>query len=90
MVEVKPAGNDAWLTANSNQVTPYWSRHHLVLLTDYRDFLPIGEDADGNPAFWRVVDARALAVLPSTQTCNESLHSNLGAILFKYLDPWKQ
>ena len=50
VVEVKPAGDDAWLTAQSDQVTRYWGRYRLVLVTNYRDFLLVGEDANGNPA----------------------------------------
>ena len=50
VVEVKSAEDDAWLTAESAQVSKYWSRYRLVLVTNYRDFLLVGEDANGNPA----------------------------------------
>ena len=50
VVEVKPAQDDAWLTAESAQVSRYWGRYRLVLVTNYPDFLMVGEDADGNPA----------------------------------------
>ena len=40
VVEVKPAADDAWLTADSNQVSRYWGLYRLVL---------VGEDAQGNP-----------------------------------------
>ena len=49
VVEVKPAGNDAWLTASSDQVSRYWGRYRLVLVTNTRDFVLVGEDAQGNP-----------------------------------------
>ena len=49
VVEVKPAGDDAWLTAASDQVTRYWGRYRLVLVTNTRDFVLVGEDAQGNP-----------------------------------------
>ena len=49
VVEVKPAGDDAWLTADSNQVSRYWDRYRLVLVTNTRDFVLVGEDAQGNP-----------------------------------------
>ena len=39
VVEVKPAGDDAWLTADSNQVSRYWGRYRLVLVTNTRDFV---------------------------------------------------
>ena len=50
MVEVKPAGDDAWLTAESSQVSRYWDRYRLVLVTNTRDFVLLGEDAQGRPA----------------------------------------
>ena len=49
VVEVKPAGDDAWLTADTNQVSRYWGRYRLVLVTNTRDFVLVGEDAQGNP-----------------------------------------
>ena len=39
--------DDAWLTAGSTQVSRYWSRYRLVLVTNYRDFVLVGEDAPG-------------------------------------------
>ena len=50
VMEVKSAQDDAWLTADSAQVSRYWGRYRLVLVTNYRDFVLVGEDADGNPA----------------------------------------
>ena len=49
VVEVKPASDDAWLTAESDQVSRYWSLYRLVLVTNTRDFVLVGEDAQGNP-----------------------------------------
>ena len=49
VVEVKPAGDDAWLTAEGAQVSKYWSRYRLVLVTNTRDFVLLGEDTAGNP-----------------------------------------
>ena len=49
VVEVKPADDDAWLTASGDQVSRYWGRYGLVLVTNTRDFVLIGEDAAGNP-----------------------------------------
>ena len=69
VVEVKGAGDDARLTAESNQVTHYWGRYRLVLVTNLRDFVLVGADAAGRPAkletlrlaedaddFWRRLD----------------------------------
>ena len=49
VVEVKPVDDDAWLTAEGNQVSRYWSRYGLVLVTNTRDFVLLGEDAEGTP-----------------------------------------
>ena len=50
VVEVKAASDDAWLTADSAQVSRYWERYRLVLVTNTRDFVLLGEDAQGKPA----------------------------------------
>ena len=50
VVEVKPVGDDAWLTAESDQVSRYWNRYRLVLVTNTRDFVLLGENAQGRPA----------------------------------------
>ena len=60
MVEVKSAQDDAWLTAESQQVSRYWTRYRLVLVTNTRDFVLVGEDASGQPATletFRVADS---------------------------------
>ena len=49
VVEVKSAGDDAWLTAEGDQVSRYWTRYRLVLVTNTRDFVLLGGDAAGNP-----------------------------------------
>ena len=50
VIEVKSADDDAWLTAESDQVSRYRDRYRLVLVTNTHDFLLVGEDADGLPA----------------------------------------
>ena len=50
VVEVKSASDDAWLTAESAQVSGYWEMYRLVLVTNTRDFVLLGEDAQGRPA----------------------------------------
>ena len=49
VVEVKSLEDDAWLTAEGNQVTRYWSRYRLVLVTNGRDFVLVGDNAAGLP-----------------------------------------
>ncbi len=48
-VEAKPPGDDAWLAAAGGQVARYWGRHRLVLVTNTRDFVLVGDDG-GRPA----------------------------------------
>ena len=50
VVEVKRVGGDAWVTANSDQVSRYWGRYRLVLVTNLRDFVLVGADASDDPA----------------------------------------
>ena len=49
VVEVKAADDDAWLTAAGDQVSRYWGRYRLVLVTNLRDFVLVGEDGAGQP-----------------------------------------
>ncbi len=50
VVEVKTPDDDAWLTADSAQVSRYRNRYRTVLVTNTRDFVLVGEDASGRPA----------------------------------------
>ena len=50
VVEVKPVGDDARATAAGAQASRYWERYRLVLVTNMRDFVLVGEDAAGRPA----------------------------------------
>ena len=50
VVEVKPARDDAWLTADSDRVSGYWGLYRLVLVTNTRAFVLPGEDSRRNPA----------------------------------------
>ena len=47
VVEVKSAGVDAWLVADSDQVNRYWGRYQLVLVTNTRDFVLVGPNPAG-------------------------------------------
>ncbi len=49
VVEVKPADDDAWLTAEGDQVSRYWEKYRLVLVTNTRDFVLVGEGPQGKP-----------------------------------------
>ena len=49
VIEVKPVADDAWLTAESDQVAAYWQGYRQVLVTNARDFVLVGEDDAGQP-----------------------------------------
>ncbi len=49
VVEVKTTDDDAWLTAEGDQVSRYWNHYRLVLVTNTRDFILVGEDGSGLP-----------------------------------------
>ena len=86
VVEVKGVGDDVWLTAESDQVSRYWDRYRLVLVTNLRDFVLVGANGVGGPVkleafrlaadaddFWRKMETpRAFA-------------RNVGAGLGEYL-----
>ena len=48
VIELKPLNDDAFLTATGSQVRKYLSRYRLVLVTNLRDFVLLGEDSLGN------------------------------------------
>lgn len=50
VIEVKPTKDDAWTTADGKQVSRYWGKYRQVLVTNYRDFILVGQDAEGRPA----------------------------------------
>ena len=50
VVEVKSVEDDAWLTAESDQVSRYWGRYRLVLVTNLRAFVLLGVDGSGDQA----------------------------------------
>ena len=86
VVEVKSASDDAWLTAESDQVSRYWSRYRLVLVTNTRDFVLVGEDTAGHPATletFRLADS-AEAFTRSLETPHTLAHE-VGAGLGEYL-----
>jgi hypothetical protein len=49
VVEAKPTSNDVFLTADGAQVSKYWKAYRQVLVTNFRDFLLVGADAEGKP-----------------------------------------
>src|SRR5208282_2398930 len=47
VIEVKSTRDDAWITADGEQVSRYWGKYRQVLVTNYRDFVLVGQDAEG-------------------------------------------
>ena len=47
VMEVKGTGDDVWQTARSAQVTRYLDTYGQVLVTNYRDFVLLGQDTTG-------------------------------------------
>jgi REP element-mobilizing transposase RayT len=50
VIEVKSTKDDAWVTADGEQVSRYWGKYRQVLVTNYRDFVLVGQEADGKCA----------------------------------------
>ena len=50
VIEVKSPSEDVGLTAESSQVSGYWENYRVVLVTNTRDFILLGEDLEGRPA----------------------------------------
>jgi hypothetical protein len=48
-IEIKPTGDDVDAVAESDQVGRYLTRYRQVLVTNYRDFILVGLNPDGNP-----------------------------------------
>lgn len=49
VIEIKATDDDTWVTTESEQVSKYWNKYQLVLVTNYRDFVLVGKDKSGNP-----------------------------------------
>jgi hypothetical protein len=47
VIEIKSTSDDAWITADGQQVSKYWGRYNQVLVTNYRDFVLVGRDPEG-------------------------------------------
>ena len=50
VIEAKGTGDDAWVTVDTKQVSKYWDKYRQVLVTNYRDFVLLGQDDKGQPA----------------------------------------
>jgi hypothetical protein len=70
VIEMKPVSDDAWLTAQAKQVSGYFAAYRLVIVTNLRDFIIVGEGPDGQAekreSFRLAKDAAAFWELVST------------------------
>ena len=86
VVEVKPAGDDAWVTADSAQVSRYWGLYRLVLVTNTRDFVLLGEDPQGNPVKLETFRlAESAADFESKLQHPRAFANSVGSALAEYL-----
>ena len=86
VLEVKSADDDAWLTVGSAQVSKYWSKYRLVLVTNTRDFVLLGEDSAGQPTkleTFRI--AESVTEFESQLQTPRAFANNVGAALGEYL-----
>ena len=86
VLEVKSADDDAWLTVGSDQVSKYWSKYRLVLVTNTRDFVLLGEDSAGQPTkleTFRI--AESSTEFESRLQAPRAFANKVGAALGEYL-----
>ena len=86
VLEVKSADDDAWLTVGSDQVSKYWSKYRLVLVTNTRDFVLLGEDSAGQPTkleTFRI--AESATEFESRLQAPRAFANKVGAALGEYL-----
>src|SRR5438128_9689719 len=49
VIEIKGTGEDAWVVSDGKQVSRYWGKYRQVLVSNYRDFVLVGQDGEGKP-----------------------------------------
>ena len=90
MVEVKSPADDAWLTAEGRQASRYCGRYRLVLVTNARDFVLVGEDTSRSPTtlatLWLAsTEGEFLSRLEKPQAFARDLGASLGEYLARAL-----
>ena len=55
---MKGVDDDAWLTAEGEQVSRYWNRYRLVLVTNTRDFAPAWASGRADQMMLEILQAR--------------------------------
>src|SRR5271157_2038555 len=86
VIEVKSTRDEAWVIADGEQVSRYWGKYRQVLVTNYRDFVLVGQDAEGKFAklesFHLAESERAFWAAAAHPT---SLAKKIGARFEEYL-----
>lgn len=62
VIEVKGWSDDSFVRAKGSQISRYWEKYGLVLVTNYRDFVLMGRDDAGKPIrleTYRMADSEA-------------------------------
>ena len=85
VVEMKSAEDDAWLTAESEQVSKYWNRYRLVLVTNTRDFALVGERAGRPMMLERFRLAESMEDFERRLNTPRAFARSMGAGLAEYL-----
>jgi hypothetical protein len=79
VIEVKGLAEHTWQTADSAQATKYFDHYRLVLITNYREFRLIGEDASGNATeldkYTLAVDEAAFWAMTSNASATAATHA---------------
>ena len=86
VVEVKSTNDNAWVTADGAQVSQYWNKYRLVLVTNTRDFVLLGEDGMGKPAKLETFQlAESATVFESKLQAPRAFADEVGVGLGEYL-----
>ena len=86
VVEVKAPGDDTQAQAVRDQVSRYWQRYRLVLVTNHREFELVGQDSSGEE-----VTLETFRLADSEETFDQALEkprafaNEIGAGLSEYL-----
>lgn len=79
VIEVKSTKDDAWTTADGAQVSRYWGKYRQVLVTNYRDFVLVGQDT--------ALEATRADLAPGRTLASAIKSGSVESRLSAYFDP---
>ena len=86
VVEVKGLTEETWFTADTAQISQYWQHYGLVLVSNYREFLLVGRDAQGQAIRLESFTLAATDVeFWNLRNAPEDIRENLAGSLLDYL-----